>query len=165
MKDKLANIKVIFGDVDNTLLCLKMYDDDGKRIIGALDADDWLNYNITHNAYIKCLAPKGVQNLVNMLHQNGAKVFGLTECSNSFEYNSKYNRLHECYPGVFEHHGDLISTDSRHKKIKIMKMIAERDGYKMDEIMFIDDSYQEIMEAFDTGIFAMHTTEVMERFQ
>jgi len=45
-----------------------------------------------------------------------------------------------------------------------MKMIAERDGYNMDEIMFIDDSYTEIMEAFGAGILAMHTTEVMERF-
>ena len=66
--------------------------------------------------------------------------------------------------GVFEHHGDLISTETRHKKVLIMKMIAERDGYNMDEIMFIDDSYTEIMEAFGAGILAMHTTEVMERF-
>ena len=46
----------------------------------------------------------------------------------------------------------------------IMKMIAERDGYKMDEILFIDDSYTEVMEAFGAGMFAMHTTEVLERF-
>ena len=65
---------------------------------------------------------------------------------------------------MFEHHGDLISTESRHKKVLIMKMIAERDGYSMDEIMFIDDSYTEIMEAFGAGILSMHTTEVMERF-
>ncbi|MBP5597139.1 MAG: hypothetical protein J6Y02_17285, partial [Pseudobutyrivibrio sp.] len=44
------------------------------------------------------------------------------------------------------------------------KMIAERDGYNMDEIMFIDDSYTEIMEAFGAGILSMHTTEVMERY-
>ncbi len=165
MEKKLEKIKVLFADVDNTLLCLKMYDDDGKRMIGALNYDDWLKYNIEHNAYINCIAPKGVYDLVYMLHeQNGAKIYGLTECSNSFEYNSKYNRLHECYPGVFEHHGDLISIDTRHNKVKIMKMIAERDGYAYDEIMFIDDSYMEIMEAFEAGMLSMHTTEVMERF-
>lgn len=165
MEKKLEKIKVMFADVDNTLLCLKMYDDDGKRMIGAVDNDDWLKYNITHNAYINCIAPRGVSDIVNYLFkENGAKIYGLTECSNSFEYNSKYNRLHECYPGIFEHHGDLISTDSRHNKVKIMKIIAERDGYEPDEIMFIDDSYMEIMEAFEAGIFSMHTTEVMERF-
>lgn len=165
MEKKLAKIKVLFGDVDNTLLCLKMYDDNGKRMVGAFDSDDWLKYNINHNAYISCIAPKGVYDLVNLLARNqGVKVYGLTECSNSFEYNSKYNRLHECYPGIFEHHGDLISTDTRHNKVKIMKMIAERDHYALDEVMFIDDSYMEIMEAFEAGIFSMHTTEVMERF-
>ena len=57
MKDKLKKVKVVFGDVDNTLLCLKMYDDDGKRIVGFEDANDWLKYNINYNAYIKCVAP------------------------------------------------------------------------------------------------------------
>lgn len=165
MQEKLKKIKVLFGDVDNTLLCLKMYNEAGKRIVGFEDANDWLKYNINNNAYIKCQAPRGVKNLIDDLHFNhGVKIYGLTECSNSFEYNSKYNRLRECYPGVFEHHGDLISTESRHKKVLIMKMIAERDGYNMDEIMFIDDSYTEIMEAFGAGILSMHTTELMERF-
>ena len=165
MQDKLKKVKVVFGDVDNTLLCLKMYDDYGKRIVGFEEANDWLKYNINYNAYIKCVAPRGMKNLIEALHrENGAKVYGLTECSNSFEYNSKFHRLMECYPGIFEHHGDLISTDSRHKKIMIMKMIAERDGYKMDEILFIDDSYIEVMEAFGAGMFAMHTTEVIEGF-
>ncbi len=165
MKEKLGRIKVLFGDVDNTLLCLKMYNEEGKRIVGFEDANDWLKYNINHNAYIKCQAPRGVKNLIDDLHFNhGVKIYGLTECSNSFEYNSKFNRLKECYPGIFEHHGDLISTESRHKKVLIMKMIAERDGYDMNEIMFIDDSYTEIMEAFGAGLLSMHTTEVMERF-
>ena len=88
----------------------------------------------------------------------------MTECSNSFEYNSKYNRLKECYEGIFNHHGDLISIDSRHKKVLIMEIIAKRDGLKPNEIMFIDDSYTEVMEAFSKGFFSMHTTEVMERF-
>ena len=153
MQEKLKKIKVLFGDVDNTLLCLKMYNEAGKRIVGFEDANDWLKYNINNNAYIKCQAPRGVKNLIDDLHFNhGVKIYGLTECSNSFEYNSKYNRLRECYP------------ERRHKKVLIMKMIAERDGYNMDEIMFIDDSYTEIMEAFGAGILSMHTTEVMERF-
>ena len=76
----------------------------------------------------------------------------------------RFNRLKECYPGIFEHHGDLISIDSRHKKVLIMQIIAEK--YKLDhsQIMFIDDSYTEVMEGFDKGFFSMHTTEVMERF-
>lgn len=165
MQDKLNKIKVVFADVDNTLLCLKMYDDAGKRIVGFENQDDWLKFNINTNAYIRCQAPRGVKNLVDDLHfHHGVKIYGLTECSNSFEYNSKFHRLNECYPGIFEHHGDLISTETRHKKVMIMKMIAERDGYNMDEIMFIDDSYTEVMEAFAAGMFAMHTTEVMERF-
>lgn len=164
MEKKLKKIKVLFADVDNTLLCLKMYNKEGKRIVGVADGDDWLRYNINTNAYINCSAPRGVKNLVELLNKAGVKVYGLTECSNSFEYNSKYNRLRECYPGIFMHHGDLISTDSRHKKVIIMKMIAERDGYSPDEIMFIDDSYMEIMEAFEAGMLSMHTTECMERF-
>lgn len=65
---------------------------------------------------------------------------------------------------MFEHHGDLISTDSRHKKVFIMKAIAERDGVEMNEILFSDDSYMEVMEAFEAGIFSIHTTDVMDEF-
>ena len=164
MENKLKNIKILFADVDNTLLYLKIYDENGKRIIGVAEYNEWLKFNINNNAYINCLAPKGMTNLIYKLYNQGTKVYGLTECTNSFEYNAKYNRLHECYPGIFEHHGDLISIDDRHKKILIMKLIAERENIKPNEIMFIDDSYSEIMEAFEENIFSMHTTEVLERF-
>ena len=43
-------------------------------------------------------------------------------------------------------------------------MIAERDNLNMDEIMFIDDSFLEIMEAHNIGILSMHTTEALLRF-
>ena len=165
-------IKAVFLDVDNTLLYLKMYADEngnnnknGKRIIGHADYTDWLKYNITNNAYIYCVAPTAIKNFVTAAHNAGAKIYGLTECSNSFEYNAKFNRLKECYPGIFEHHGDLISVDSRHKKVMVMEMICERDHILPENIAFVDDSYQEIMEAFDHGIYAIHTTEAMERFQ
>ena len=164
MEKKLAKVKIFFGDVDNTLLCLKMYNEHGKRVVGFSEYDDWLAYNIFNNAYINCQTPKGMKNLITQLHNDGVKIYGLTECSNSFEYNSKYNRLREVYDGVFTHHGDLISIDTRKNKVKIMKMIAERENLSLDEIMFVDDSYSEIMEAFDAGIFAMHTTEAIERF-
>ena len=42
--NKLENLKMAFFDVDNTLLCLKMYDDNGNRIIGVAHPDDWLRY-------------------------------------------------------------------------------------------------------------------------
>ncbi|MCQ2979425.1 MAG: hypothetical protein MJ245_06490 [Clostridia bacterium] len=164
MEKHLKKIKAVFGDVDNTLLCIKLRDSNGKRVVGFPDYNDWLKYNIFTNAYIDCQAPKGMFNLINAFHNHGAKVYGLTECSNSFEYNSKFNRLVECYPGVFKHHGDLISIDTRHKKILIMQYICERDGLNPDEVMFIDDSYTEVMEAFNAGFFSMHTTEAMERF-
>lgn len=164
MEKKLKKIKAVFADVDNTLLCLYMKGLDGKRTVGFHDYNDWLEYNINNNAYINCQAPKGMSNIINALHANQAKVYGLTECTNSFEYNSKFNRLRECYPDVFKHHGDLISIDSRHKKVLIMQMIAKRDKLAPEEIMFIDDSYAEVMEAFDAGMLAMHTTEALERF-
>ena len=171
MEDKLAKIKALFADVDNTLLCIKLYDnagkndkENGKRIVGRKEYNDWLRYNINNNAYIHCTAPRGLSNLVKLLGEKGARVYGLTECSNSFEYNSKFHRLQECYEGRFLHHSELISVDDRHKKILVMKMIAERDGLLPEEIMFVDDSYTEVMEAFDAGFFSMHTTEVQERF-
>lgn len=171
LKAKIDNIKAIFLDVDNTALCLKMYDyngindkEHGDRIIGILDDKDWLEYNIRNNAYIHCEAPRQLVNLVNYIVNNGGKVYGLTECKNSFEYNSKFNRLKECYQGNFLHHGDLISIDTRHDKVAIMKMIAKRDNINLEEIMFIDDSFFEVMESHKDGILGMHTTEALMRF-
>ena len=168
----INNVEMAFFDVDNTLLCLKMYKDEegrndketGRIIVGCHEYEDWLKYNIFNNAYVHCTAPDAIENLVMKLYKNGAKIYGLTECSNSFEYNAKFNRLKECFPEVFQHHGDLISIDSRHKKVLIMELLAERENIKPEEIMFVDDSYQEIMEAFDHGFFSMHTTEAMERY-
>ena len=37
--NKLENLKMAFFDVDNTLLCLKMYDDNGNRIIRTIGFD------------------------------------------------------------------------------------------------------------------------------
>ena len=171
MKDRIDKIKALFLDVDNTALCLKMYDyngindkDKGKRIIGVLDDKEWMHYNIRNNAYIYCEAPKQIVNLVNYISNNGGKIYGLTECKNSFEYNSKFNRLKECYSGHFLHHGELISVHTRHDKVPVMLMIAERDGLSNDEIMFIDDSFFEIMESHTEGILGMHTTEALMRF-
>lgn len=164
LEAKLNKIKALFIDVDYTALCLYMKTEDGKRTVGFPDYDEWLKYNIFNNAYKDCEAPKGMYNIVKALHDKGVKVYGLTECSNSFEYNSKYNRLREVYPGIFNHHGDLISCDDRKRKIKIMQLIAERDNLNIEEIMFIDDSYSEVMEAFAAGIFSMHTTEALDRF-
>ncbi|SFQ26130.1 hypothetical protein SAMN02910358_01319 [Lachnospiraceae bacterium XBB1006] len=172
MMDKVEKIRYAFLDVDNTLLYLKMYSNEagendkqsGKRIVGQADYLDWLRYNINNNAYIHCEAPEPIQKLLLYLKKRGVKIFGLSECSNSFEYNAKFNRLRECYEGNFLHHGDLISIDDRHKKITIIKMIAERDGIDPEEIMFVDDAYTEVMEAFQEGILAIHTTEALIRF-
>lgn len=161
----LRNIKAVFADVDNTLLCIKIHNpESGKRMVGFPEYKEWLKYNVFYDAYSDSHAPRGMFNLINALHENGAKIYGLTECSNSFEYNSKCKRLIECYPNIFNHHDDLISIDDRHKKVLVMEMICERDGLKPAEVMFIDDSYSEVMEAFSKGFFSMHTTEAMERF-
>ena len=171
MKNKLNKIKLILIDVDNTGLCLKMYNDNGinnketgKRIIGVKDDMEWLEYNIVNNAYKYCEAPAPIVNIVNYIASNGGIAMGLTECKNSFEYNSKFNRLKECYEGSFLHHGDLISVDTRHIKVPVIKMLAKKYDLQYDEIMFIDDSYMEVMEAAEIGVIALHTTEAMMRF-
>lgn len=171
MYDKLSKVKLLFLDVDNTALCLKMYNNNGindkesgNRIIGVLDDQEWMAYNIKNNAYVYCEAPRPLVNLVNYVKSNGGMIYGLTECKNSFEYNSKYNRLKECYEGNFLHHGELISVSTRHDKVPVMEMIAERDEVPYDEIMFIDDSYLEVMEAHEKGFIGMHTTEALMRF-
>ena len=171
MRERLNKIKALFLDVDNTALCLKMYDNNGvndkssgKRIIGILDDKAWMEYNIKNNAYVYCEAPRQIWNLVQYVKKNGGKVYGLTECKNSFEYNAKYNRLRECYKGSFLHHGELISVHTRHDKIPVMRAIAERDNLSLDEIMFIDDSFYEVMEAHENGMLSMHTVEAMMRF-
>lgn len=164
MENKLKQLKIAFADVDNTLLYLKLKDSKGNRIIGFPEYEDWLKFNINNNAYTECFAPKGMYNLVKALHDNGVKVYGLTECTNSFEYNSKYNRIRECYPGIFTHHGDLISISDKKLKVAIMEEIAKRENISHKEIMFIDDSYTEVMQAFSAGFLSMHTTEALERF-
>lgn len=171
MIDKIKKIKALFLDVDNTALCIKMYDyhgindkQHGERVVGILDDREWMAYNIRNNAYLYCEAPKPIHNLVNYIKENGGIIYGLTECKNSFEYNAKFNRLKECYEGSFLHHGELISVHTRHDKVAVMQLIAERDGLEMDEIMFIDDSYLEIMEAYNINILSMHTTEALMRF-
>ena len=74
MKERLDKIKALFLDVDNTALCLKMYNnngindkENGERIIGIVDDKEWMEYNIMNNAYIYCEAPIQIYNLVKYL--------------------------------------------------------------------------------------------------
>lgn len=176
MRDKLSKIKMAFYDVDNTLLYIRMYDNDGKnikadgkRVIGHSSTEAWLKYNITNNAYRYCKAPKPMKNLVKYLDElysgdRKIKQWALTECSNSFEQESKYQCVKREYNNVFRTHTDVISIDHRSKKVFIMQTIAEQHGLRPDEILFIDDSYTEVMQAFDAGFVTMHTTEALIRF-
>lgn len=171
IKEKIDAIKALFMDVDNTALYLKMYDynglndkENGNRIVGIVEDKEWMKYNIINNAYIYCEAPKAMINIVNYVKANDAMIYGLTECKNSFEYNAKFNRLKECYPGHFLHHGELISVHTRHDKVIVMQIMAEKYNLKPEEIMFIDDSYPEVMEAYTAGMLGMHTTEALIRF-
>ncbi len=149
------NVKLLFLDVDNTALCLKMYDnkgindkETGSRIMGVFDEKDWLSYNINNNAYQYCVAPIPLHNLVQYLHKRGVKIYGPTESKNSFEYNAKYNRLRECYEDNFQHHGDLIMVHTRHDKVFVMQEMAKKEDIPLSQVMFIDESYFAIMESF-----------------
>lgn len=160
-KINLNNIKVAIFDFDETLAIHK----DKKYKEKRNQSEDKL-FNYYLNAYINpeifyekieiCSVSEPILKLINILRKNDTKIYCVSGMNFSFDLKAKENFVHKYYGNDIE----IISAGTQELKIKATKIIKKLNGCKLDEILFVDDMSENIINFNKIGINAVLPEEV-----
>lgn len=161
MKNNLTNIKVAIFDFDNTLAIHKDVDYIKHR---NENEDKLLNYYL--NAYLKhenfyeiiepCDISKEIFKLINILRKNNVRLYCVSGMKFSFHLKAKEYFVHKYYGNDIE----VISTRNQELKIDATKIISKINNCNLDEILFVDDIKENVINLNKLGINAILPDEV-----
>lgn len=160
-KIDLNNIKVAIFDFDDTLAIHK----DRNYIKHRNESEEnFLNYYL--NAYVNpesfyerieiCSISEPILKLINILRKNNVKIYCVTGMRFSFHLKAKEYFVHKYYGNDI----DVISTKNQELKIDAAKIISIMNNCNLDEILFVDDIEENIINFNNAGINALLPNEV-----
>ena len=160
-KIDLNNIKVAIFDFDDTLAIHK----DRNYIKHRNESEEnFLNYYL--NAYVNpesfyesieiCSISEPILKLINILRKNNVKIYCVTGMRFSFHLKAKEYFVHKYYGNDI----DVISSKSQELKIDAAKIISIMNNCNLDEILFVDDLEENIINFNNAGINAILPNEV-----
>ena len=160
-KIDLNNIKVAIFDFDDTLAIHK----DRNYIKHRNESEEnFLNYYL--NAYVNpesfyesieiCSISEPILKLINILRKNNVKIYCVTGMRFSFHLKAKEYFVHKYYGNDI----DVISTKNQELKIDAAKIISIMNNCNLDEILFVDDLEENIINFNNAGINAILPNEV-----
>lgn len=157
----LDNIKVAIFDFDDTLAIHKNKEYKQHR---NENEDNLLNYYL--NAYLNpksfyetiepCYISKSKKNLINILEMKGIKIYCVSGMRFSFDFQAKEYFVHKYYSNNIE----VISTGSQGVKKDAVKIIQRIHKCNLNEILFVDDFKENIIEFNKMGICAFLPEEI-----
>lgn len=157
----LDNIKIAIFDFDDTLAIHKDRDFLKHR---AEDEETYLNYYL--NAYLNpetfyesiesCNKSDSLYKIINILRNNGSKLYCLTGMKFSFHFKAKQNFIHSHYGNDIE----VISCYPQDKKSDAVKIIQKINNCDFSEILFIDDIKDNVDKLNNLGVCALLIDEV-----
>ena len=161
MKIDLNNTKVAIFDFDDTLAIHK----DRNYIKHRNESEEnFLNYYL--NAYVNpesfyesieiCSISEPILKLINILRKNNVKIYCVTGMRFSFHLKAKEYFVHKYYGNDI----DVISTKNQELKIDAAKIISIMNNCNLDEILFVDDLEENIINFNNAGINAILPNEV-----
>ena len=155
MKISLNNIKVAIFDFDDTLAIHKDVDYQKHR---NENEEKLLNYYL--NAYLNpekfyeiiepCDMSESILKLINTLRKNNVKIYCVSGMKFSFHLKAKSYFVHKYYGDDIE----VISTRNQELKIDAAKIISKVNNCNLDEILFVDDIEENIINFNNVGINA-----------
>ena len=156
MKIDLNNTKVAIFDFDDTLAIHK----DRNYIKHRNESEEnFLNYYL--NAYVNpesfyesieiCSISEPILKLINILRKNNVKIYCVTGMRFSFHLKAKEYFVHKYYGNDI----DVISTKNQELKIDAAKIISIMNNCNLDEILFVDDLEENIINFNNAGINAI----------
>ena len=157
----LDNIKVAIFDYDDTLAIHK----DREFLKHRSESEDnFLNFYL--NAYLNpktfyenievCEKSKPLYKIINILRNNGAKLYCLTGMKFSFHFKAKQNFVHKYYGNDIE----VISCYPQSRKADAVKIIQRINKCELTEILFVDDIKDNVDMLNDLGVHALLINDV-----
>lgn len=157
----LNNIKVAIFDFDDTLAIhedreykRKRRESEDKLFGYYMDA--YLNPEIFYEKIEICGMSEPIFKLINVLRKNGVKIYCVSGMKFSFHLKAKENFVHKHYGNDIK----VISAGTQELKIKAAKIIRKINGCNLNEILFVDDIRENIINFNKDGINAVLPEEV-----
>lgn len=164
MKDinvNLDNIKVAIFDFDDTLAIHKDREFLKHR---AENEETYLDFYL--NAYLNpetfyenievCEKSNSLYKIINILRNNGAKLYCLTGMKFSFHLKAKQNFIHKYYGNDIE----VISCYPQERKVDSVKIMQKVNNCNLSEILFVDDIKDNVDKLNNLGVSALLIDEV-----
>ena len=157
----LKNIKVAIFDFDDTLAIHKDRDFLKHR---SENEETFLNFYL--NAYLNpetfyediesCNKSDSLYKIINILRNNGSKLYCLTGMNFSFHFKAKQNFIHNHYGKDIE----VITCYPQERKIDAVKIIQKVNNCDFSEILFVDDIKDNVDKLNNLGVRALLIDEV-----
>lgn len=155
MKNSLDNIKVAIFDFDDTLAIHK-----DKEYIKHRNENEENLLNYFLKAYLNpekfyeiiepCDISESILKLINVLRKNNVKMYCVSGMRFSFQFKAKEYFAHKYYGDDIE----VISTRNQETKVEAVKIISKINNCNMNEILFVDDIKENIINFNKIGINA-----------
>ena len=161
MKISLSNIKVAIFDFDNTLAIHKDKDYQKHRNESEEKLQNYyLNAYLAPEKFYEIIEPCNISEpifkLINILRKNNVKIYCVSGMKFSFHLRAKEYFVHKYYGNDIE----VISTSNQQLKIDAAKIISKVNNCNLNEILFVDEIKENIINFNKTGINAILPDEV-----
>ena len=161
MKINLNNIKVAIFDFDDTLAIHKDKDyikhrNENEENLLNYYLNAYLNPNSFYESIEPCNMSKSIFKLINILRKNNVKIYCVSGMKFSFHLKAKEYFVHKYYGNDIE----AISTRNQELKVDAAKIISKVNNCNLNEILFVDDIEENIINFNGIGINALLPNDV-----
>lgn len=161
MKINLNNIKVAIFDFDDTLAIHKDKDyikhrNENEENLLNYYLNAYLNPNSFYESIEPCNMSKSIFKLINILRKNNVKIYCVSGMKFSFHLKAKEYFVHKYYGNDIE----VISTRNQELKVDAAKIISKVNNCNLNEILFVDDIEENIINFNGIGINALLPNDV-----
>lgn len=156
MKISLNNIKVAIFDFDDTLAIhkdvdyLKHRNENGEKLLNYY-LNAYLNPEKFYEIIEPCDISESILKLINILRKNNVKIYCVSGMKFSFHLKAKEYFVHKYYGDDIE----VISSKNQELKIDAAKIISKINKCKLNEVLFVDDMKENIINFNKAGINAI----------
>lgn len=161
MKINLNNIKVAIFDFDDTLAIHKDKDyikhrNENEENLLNYYLNAYLNPNSFYDSIEPCNMSKSIFKLISILRENNVKIYCVSGMKFSFQFKAKEYFVHKYYGNDIE----VISTRNQELKLVAIKIISKINNCNLNEILFVDDIEENIINFKGIGINALLPNDV-----
>lgn len=161
MKINLNNIKVAIFDFDDTLAIHKDKDyikhrNENEENLLNYYLNAYLNPNSFYESIEPCNMSKSIFKLINILRKNNVKIYCVSGMKFSFHLKAKEYFVHRYYGNDIE----VISTRNQELKVDAVKIISKVNNCDLNEILFVDDIEENVINFNRIGINAFLPNDV-----